>query len=231
MIMMQSRNAPGKRGYADVYQTLKDDIQYLRLMPGSVIRESDLIRDFGCSRTPIREALLRLSGEYLVDIYPQRGMYVSRIDFPLAAEVAYMRHILDSDICLSLCRQHTSLQSSVDEVFYFMSTAVKNRDVVRYIQMDNAFHRAIFTAAGRERIWSIISNSRAPYNRVLVLDLSMDNNLERSYGEHQKIAEYIETGNEEELRKILEVHHDHLPSPGYEEKIRAQFPQYFDGEA
>lgn len=225
--MPTTHSSTGKRSRSEIYQTLKDDIQFLRLMPGSIIRENDLAEQLGCSRTPIREALIRLSGEYLVDIYPQRGTYVSQIDFPIAIEVAYMRHVLDTEISLSLCRQRTPIRSAVEESLYFMSSAVKSNDVIRYIQQDTAFHNAIFTVAGRQRTWSIISNARAPYNRVLVLDLSIPGSLEGSYEQHCKIVEYIESGDEVRLQQILDKHHDHLPSEGYEEKIRALFPQYF----
>ena len=82
--MPTTSSATGKHSRSEIYHILKDDIQYLRLMPGSIIRENELAEQLGCSRTPIREALIRLSSEYLVDIYPQRGTYVSNIDFPLA---------------------------------------------------------------------------------------------------------------------------------------------------
>lgn len=59
----------------DVYQTLKNAIQYLALMPGSTINEQELASELGVSRTPIREALIRLSSETLIDIYPQKGTY------------------------------------------------------------------------------------------------------------------------------------------------------------
>ena len=219
-----------RRSRVEVYQTLKDAIQYLDLMPGSIIHENELIEKIGVSRTPIREALIRLANEYLVEIYPQRGTYVSTIDFHLAHEVAYMRHILDLEVCLKLCQERVSLQDAVEEKLYFMSQAVKKNDVVGYIKNDNAFHNAIFAVAGHEMIWEIISNSRAHYNRMLVLDLQRPGVLEKSYQEHQNIVKMIEEGNEEELVKILDRHHDHVDMPERERMIREMFPEYFVNE-
>ena len=54
-----------RRSRIEVYDSLKDAIQYLELMPGSIIHENDLVQKLGVSRTPIREALIRLSNEYL----------------------------------------------------------------------------------------------------------------------------------------------------------------------
>lgn len=216
-----------RRTRVDVYDTLKDAIQYLEFMPGSIIHESDLVEKLGVSRTPIREALIRLSNEYLVDIYPQRGTYVSTIDFHLAHEIAYMRHILDTEVCMTLCRQRIAVRQAVDERLYFMSQAVKQRDVVGYIRNDNAFHDAIFSVAGHQMIWEIISNARAHYNRMLTLDLQRPGTLDKSLKEHQDIVATIESGDEAALAAILDRHHDHNDMKERERAIREQFPEYF----
>ena len=219
-----------RRSRIEVYTLLKDAIQYLEFMPGSIIHENELIKKIGVSRTPIREALIRLASEYLVDIYPQRGTYVSTIDFHLAYKVAYMRHILDREVCMTLCRERVSLRDAVDEKLYFMSQAIKRRDVVGYIKNDNAFHNAIFAVAGHELMWEIISNSRAHYNRMLVLDLKRPGMLEKSFQEHQDIIETIEQGKEDALADILDRHHDYREMPEREHEIRAMFPEYFAHE-
>lgn len=227
---MEKSPKPRRRSRIEVYDTLKDAIQYLELMPGSIIHENELVEKIGVSRTPIREALIRLSNEYLVDIYPQRGTYVSTIDFHLAHEIAYMRHVLDTEVCMTLCRGRVPVQDAVDEKLYFMSQAVKRRDVVGYIKNDNAFHNAIFAVAGHEMIWEIISNSRAHYNRMLTLDLQRPGVLEKSYQEHLDIAAAIEQGDEQALAGILDRHHDHQDMAEREKEIRAMFPAYFENE-
>ena len=224
---MDQVQKPNRRSRIEVYTSLKDAIQYLELMPGEMIHENKLVEKLGVSRTPIREALIRLASEYLVDIYPQRGTYIATIDFHLAHEVAYMRHVLDREVCMTLCRKRVSLREAVEEKMYFMSQAVRHKDVVGYIKNDNAFHNAIFAVAGHEMIWEIISNSRAHYNRMLVLDLKRPGILEKSFQEHQDIVRTIEQGNEEELEKILDRHHDHRDMSEREREIRAMFPEYF----
>ena len=227
---MEKMQRAKRRSRGEVYTELKDAIQYLGFMPGSVIHENELVEKLGVSRTPIREALIRLASEYLVDIYPQRGTYVAAIDFHLAHEVAYMRHILDQEVCMTLCRKRTPLREAVDEKLYFMTQAVKHGDVVGYIKNDNAFHNAIFEVAGHEMIWEIIANSRAHYNRMLVLDLKRPGMLEKSFQEHLDIIEAIEQGDEKRLSEILDHHHDHHEMPEREREIRAMFPEYFANE-
>lgn len=215
------------RSRIDVYTTLLDSIQYLDFMPGSVIREQELAASLGVSRTPVREALLRLSSEYLVDIFPQRGTYVSKIDFSIAHETAYMRHLLDSNICRELCDSHTPIQDAVEQELFFMSLAVKKQQPVEYIKHDNAFHRAIFAVAGHELIWDIISQSRAHYNRILTLELQLPGVLEKSYQEHNDIVHHIEDGNQTALQEVLCRHHDHNSMAAKENTLREAFPDYF----
>ena len=210
----------------DVYQTLKNAIQYLALMPGSTINEQELASELGVSRTPIREALIRLSSETLIAIYPQKGTYVSRIDFEFANEVAYMRHILDTEICLTLCRERVDLHDAVDEILYFMRAAVKKKNVIEYLKKDQEFHKALFAYGKHELIWDIISTSRAHYNRFVILDLQLDGKLENSYQQHCDILDSIASGDEKKLLEILDVHHDHT-GVDYE-MIQKNFPEYFE---
>ncbi len=64
---MDQVQKPNRRSRIEVYTSLKDAIQYLELMPGEMIHENELVEKLGVSRTPIREALIRLASEYLVD--------------------------------------------------------------------------------------------------------------------------------------------------------------------
>ena len=218
------------RTKTDVYQELKDQIQYLELLPGSIIRESELIERLGVSRTPIREALIRLSNEYLIDVFPQRGTYVAAISFGIARECAYMRHILDTDVCVELCRQKRNLEEELEDSLFFLQKAVNRKQVVDYIKSDNQFHQKIFEIAGHEMTWSIISDSRAHYNRVLTLDLRREGVMENSMKEHREMIKLIAEGNEKELRDLLDVHHDYIHMRKKEEILRYDFPKYFENE-
>ena len=136
-----------------------------------------------------------------------------------------MRHVLDSRICLDLCAQKGDVRKETSDVLYFMENAVRDKDVLKYIRLDNSFHKAIFRMAGHSAIWDIISNSRAHYNRVCFLDLMLPGHLEKSYEDHCNIADYIQIGDFRSLSHLLETHNDYN---GLEhDKIRESFPEYF----
>lgn len=216
-----------RKSSAEVYDVLKDEIQYLDLKPGTHLHEPELIEKFGVSRTPIREALLRLASDGLVDILPQNGTYIAKINFKMATEVAYMRHLLDSDICMKLCRAKTPVQDAVDEAIYFMSIAERKRDIVEFVRQDDKFHGSLFRLAGHEEIWRIMSASQVHNNRVRMLDMQRPDTMEPSLKEHLKIVRCIESGDEEQLTDIMAHHHDHTGSPEREKMFRELYPDYF----
>src|SRR3954468_10866898 len=73
----------GATATAGIYRDLRDDIVSLRRRPGEPIIENQIAQTYGVSRTPVREAMLKLADEGLIEVFPQSGTFVSRI--PLAA--------------------------------------------------------------------------------------------------------------------------------------------------
>jgi DNA-binding GntR family transcriptional regulator len=215
----------GTRRKVNVYKTLKNAIQFLELEPGSSITDAQLASELGVSRTPVREALIRLSDDLLVDIYPQKGTYVSKINLSIVKEIEYMRHIIETKICLKMCAKKADIRHVVDESLFLMDIAVKKRDIVRFVLSDDAFHRALFSYAKHEMIWNIISNNRMHYNRFLMLDMAFPNVLEESYEDHKKIVKYIHCGDSEKLIQLFDRHHDHKYM-AREEEIIKQFGEY-----
>ena len=210
----------------NVYNTIKDAIQFLEIKPGSQISDVELSTMLGVSRTPIREALVRLSDEMLVDIYPQRGTYVSKIDIALSKEMAYMRHVIETEIMSDLCERKVDLQDHVEDKLYLMNLALKRKDTLEYIRQDSAFHRSIFEYANHELIWDIISNTRVHYVRMLVLDMGLPKSLKKSYESHKAIVKCIKSGEKEQLLQILDEHHDYKVTDEDRELLR-KYPEYF----
>ena len=78
-----------------IHTTLRDQIVGMARKPGEMLVEKALCEAFGVSRTPLREALLRLAEEGLVDIFPQMGTFVSRISLPAVRDAMVIRQALE----------------------------------------------------------------------------------------------------------------------------------------
>jgi DNA-binding GntR family transcriptional regulator len=86
----------GNSAWAGVYQDLREQIVSVALDPGSRLSENELAAGYGVSRTPVREALIRLADDGLVEVFPQLGTYVSRISVREVREAQFIREALET---------------------------------------------------------------------------------------------------------------------------------------
>ncbi|MEB2843965.1 FCD domain-containing protein [Rhizobiales bacterium RZME27] len=137
-----------------VYDLLRDEILDLKLAPGSAIDEVALAARFGMSRTPIREALVRLVSEGLIETLPNRSTMVSNIDF-LGMHAYFDALVLMYRVTTRLAAQHhrpEDLENIRAHQAEF-SDAVRSQDALAMIATNAAFHSAI-AAAGRNAYYA-----------------------------------------------------------------------------
>ncbi|MDP9836425.1 DNA-binding GntR family transcriptional regulator [Neorhizobium huautlense] len=137
-----------------VYDLLRDEILDLKLAPGSAIDEVALASRFGMSRTPIREALVRLAGEGLIETLPNRSTMVSNIDF-LGMHAYFDALVLMYRVTTRLAAQHRRAEDleNIRTHQAEFSDAVRSQDALAMIATNAAFHSAI-AAAGRNAYYA-----------------------------------------------------------------------------
>jgi DNA-binding GntR family transcriptional regulator len=146
-------NGSGERkrgsGARHVYDLLRDEILDLVVAPGSPIDEVQLADRFGMSRTPIREALVRLAGEGLIDTLPNRSTMVSNIDF-LNIHTYFDALTLMYRVTAQLAAQHHRPEDldTIRALQAEFAAAVEAQDALAMISTNAAFHLAI-AEAGR----------------------------------------------------------------------------------
>ena len=209
---------------SEVFQIVRDKIIYLELVPGSVIHEAQLVEQLHVSRTPVREALIRLGEEMLVQTYPQRGTYVTKIDMDYVRQLMTMRNILETEILIQLSRQRPALREEFAPHMFMLDRAIQNRDIIAYLKADAAFHSQLFRMAGYPLIWERLRRSHSTRYRLLDL-LSSNEELHQVYGEHERILACIEQGDAAGLREALTIHHD--PGSVRQGELMRRYPDYF----
>ena len=209
---------------SEVFQIVRDKIIYLELVPGSVIHEAQLVEQLHVSRTPVREALIRLGEEMLVQTYPQRGTYVTKIDMDYVRQLMTMRNILETEILTQLSRQRPALREEFAPHMFMLDRAIQNRDIIAYLRADAAFHSQLFRMAGYPLIWERLRRSHSTRYRLLDL-LSSNEELHQVYGEHERILACIEQGDAAGLREALTIHHD--PGSVRQGELMRRYPDYF----
>lgn len=208
----------------DVYSILKTKIISLEFVPGQILKEASLIELLQVSRTPVREALILLANEKLVEIYPQRGTYVSKIDMDYVRQLMKMRHIIEGEIFAELCRKKPQIQNDFVENMFLLSLAIQNKNISDYMRIDGEFHQMLFSFAGYPVIWDKLCRSH--HTRYRLLDLySFNDRMQETYNEHEQILNCIVSGDEEGLKEAMERHND--PNISRQKEVMEMYPDYF----
>lgn len=210
-----------------IYQEVKSKILNLDYKPGQMISETEISELLNVSRTPVREVFIRLSYEKLLDIFPQKGTFVTLIDLAFVKESVYMRSILERQIINEIIDHGIKeLPSEVKKNIRLQKDLVENdNDIVEFLELDNDFHRIIFQMAKHETIWDIISTTRIHYNRFRVLKMYEPQMFRKVFNEHCEIIKIIENADKSSCEAILKEHHfSGLDNAGV---IQGKYPEYF----
>jgi DNA-binding GntR family transcriptional regulator len=207
MLSMSSMQAAGRGGSAQsvAYEWLKNHISALPRTESVFLSETEIAAAAKTSRTPVREALLRLETEGFVQIIPKRGIYVPAIRDDEVAAAMEARQLLE-DWCIR--RSATIADGLVDDLDRLIDEqAGLTEDPVRFIEADRAFHRAIVNRAGNPVIAGFYESLRERQVRMGLSALaSSSSRTEMVLAEHRAIVDALRTGDPETAAASLEVH-------------------------
>ena len=140
-----------------IYNTILNKIQYCEWLPGMPISEMSLSETFQISRTPIREALSLLSRRGFVDIYPQAGSFISKIDIKRIREIQYLRYHVELPILLELAKSHKPVPERIEQLLLLEEFAAKKENWVECVQLDYSIHEELITWGNHKEIWDLIA--------------------------------------------------------------------------
>jgi len=202
-------------GVKVVYDILRDEILDLELPPGSPIDEVQLSERFGMSRTPIREALVRLAGEGLIDTLPNRSTMVSQIDF-LNMHSYFDALVLMYRVTTQLAAKYHRPEDleGVRALQAEFADAVEAQDALAMISTNAALHLAIAEAGRNPYFTSLFSRLLNEGRRILRLYYqSYDDRLPRRFvEEHDEIIAAIETRDTELAERLAREHAEQIVS-------------------
>lgn len=173
---------------------------------GAQLSENALAAQLGISRTPVREAFMRLESEKLVRVRPQRGTFVFTCDVQEATEICELRAILEiGAMRLALQRNRDALISRLRDVTErSVPTLALGTDA--YQPLDIEFHETIFELANNQNLREAYSTISA---RVAALRWRLTvtrEQLEDSHEVHCQIVDWLARGNTEEAAKLMDIH-------------------------
>jgi DNA-binding GntR family transcriptional regulator len=192
---------------AQCYSLLRDAIVALRLPPGAKVSDLQLARELQVSRTPIREALLQLSDEGLVDVRPQAGTFVARISVAAVREAQFVREALEvASLQAAGSRLEAAELDGLDANVAAQREAAAAGDDERFYELDEDLHRLLMQASGFPGVARVADRSRAHLNRVRRLSLPVPEVIDGLVAQHAEIVDSLRRGKADEAEAVLRTH-------------------------
>lgn len=209
-----------------IYERLHSAITSLQMPPGMPLQEKRIAEEFGVSRTPVREALLRLAEAGLVDIFPQSGTFVSLVPVAAIPEAVVIRKSLEGTTVESATAIATSADiAKLDAIIARQRVHATHNEMSLFHEQDEAFHETIAGIAGYPGIWAILKTVKIQIDRARRLTLPALGRMESVIEEHVTIRNAIAAHDIEGARAAM-MHHLSAVIPDVAE-LRVMHPDYF----
>jgi DNA-binding GntR family transcriptional regulator len=202
------------------YAHVKDALLSGRLPAGEMLSEGDVAAELGISRTPVREAFLRLAAEGWLRLFPRRGALVVPVAPGEAEAVVDARLLLEGhavEVAVATPATREALVAGLRALLDRQRAAVRAGDLDAYAEHDSAFHLALVAAGGNPVLTEFAATLRERQRRMIALSVGAAG--ERAPGfvaEHEALVAAVEAGDAAGFRTALRAHlHDaHLPGAG-----------------
>jgi len=192
---------------AAIHRQLQAAILALELPPGTALQDKLLSVQFAVSRTPVREALIRLAEEGLVEIRPQSGTFVSRIRAEAIPEAQDIRLALETMTVKRAARACSAEGlAKLDRILARQAQTAAAEDTTGFHEADEAFHEAIGEIAGRPTTWRLIRGVKLQIDRARRLTLPVPGRMAQVIAEHQAIRAAIAAQDAAAAARAMTAH-------------------------
>lgn len=209
-----------------VYTCLRDSILSLALEPGTVLRKGALCAQLGVSRSPVAEALGRLSTDGLVDIVPQSATRVSRFFIPELREENFLREAIETAAVGKVAKERTDEQLiKLSRNLRLQELLVEDLDFQGFFEADLEFHDLIFAFTGFPKVATAAAQMSLQLRRARQLILPEQGRPKEAVAEHKAIVSAIKRQDVSAAQAAMSLHLGQLIKRI--EPLEHQHPDYF----
>lgn len=200
----------GPRLAEQVLERLRDDIIRGNLPPGTPVIEADVSERLQVSRTPVREALIKLAEEGLVSIFPQRGSFVAPIQIHAVREAQFIRENLECALLAEAGERLTPLflRRLADNLDRH-ERAARREDAEQLFTLDEEFHALLAEGTDKPGVWRIIQQAKTHLDRIRRRSVGDHGDVVRMLTQHREMLAALEAGD---VPHAVAVMHQHLRS-------------------
>ncbi|QQK08081.1 GntR family transcriptional regulator [Miniphocaeibacter halophilus] len=193
-----------------VYMKLHSKIMNLNIKPGKNISIKDICESMNVSRSPARDAIIRLEEEGLVESIPQVGTRITKIDLKTMEDERYLRHCIEYKMYIDFL-ENDYLKPDLEKyekIINLQMKAIEENDFISFLEYDNKFHEILFETTNRRFIWKVITDNQAHYGRIRLLSLASMGveHLEELVEEHKEMVGFMEKRDKDSLIEVLNKH-------------------------
>lgn len=209
------------------YKTILDDILKLKLAPGERVQDKKLVEKLNISRTPVREAILRLKNDGLMDTVPQSGTYVTKISLKTALNARFVRQSVERSVVEEASQRMNDFDVlDAQNVIEKQKWAAENHNSVDFFYLDNDFHKKFYTATDKDEIWTWLKVLTLQLDRYRFLRIqNSEMPWEELIDQHQGI---LNAAKDHDKKLSGKRAYDHLNLMLAEKNtLVTEFPDYF----
>lgn len=191
-----------------IHDAIRDAIVRLELPPGALIDKTALCERLGVSRFPVSEALGRLAEDGFVEILPQRGTRVTRINLADCREAMFIRRSLEAYAVRTIATQDNALLfKALQDNLAAARAAMQKSDRIAFHTLDLAWHDLLLEALGFERVKTTVYAARAKLDRMRLF-LCTPQRQASTIAEHERILEALRAHDPAAAGLAMEQHLD-----------------------
>lgn len=197
-----------RRGAAGAaYDWLRRAVMSGALAPGAALSENEIAARLGVSRTPVREAIIRLEGEGLLVVRPQVGTAVAPIDLEAVADGQFLREAVECRaVALAAGRVAPADARDLKANLREQARAVARNDQAGFIVLDDRMHQRLVAMGGRPNVWHAVEDVKAQLDRVRFLSLDDPRWLASIHAQHEEIVRRVIEGDADAAASAMSRH-------------------------
>jgi GntR family transcriptional regulator, rspAB operon transcriptional repressor len=202
---MASQSEPAPLIRNSVYERIRSEILSCALKPGSQIQERDLAERYAVSKSPIRDALLRLEAQNLIEVMPRKGYRVRPISVADAGELYEMRLVLERACITRLVE--TAADADLAGLDAFRQEP-GGGDLALWIAYNRAFHIALADRCGNARLSRVTRDVLEQFDRLTLMSVTADesDSLARYVEEHGVIIDAVQRRDKRAAASLVRDH-------------------------
>lgn len=190
-----------------VVRLLRHAIVTNRIQPGEMLSEQEVATRFGISRSPIREAFIKLGEVGLVRILPQRGTLVVKISRAAVEDARFIREAIEVAVVREAAiRGDARILALLTDNLTRQRRAARAKDGEASFDLDEEFHRLMAIAAGRPAAWRTVEDLKPQMDRVRFLSMADATPMDVIVAQHAAIMKAVKAGDPDRAESAMRDH-------------------------